>query len=72
MIDTNEPLNIQEAMYLVFFDFDSDDVNADGRGAVIDAVVSEVQTRNINTIRVGHTDTTGSQAYNNRLATSCR
>jgi OOP family OmpA-OmpF porin len=68
MIDTNEPLNVQEAMYLVFFDFDSDDVNADGE-SVLDAVANEVNSRNINTINVvGHTDTSGSTAYNARLA----
>jgi OOP family OmpA-OmpF porin len=68
MIDSNEPLNIQEAMYLVFFDFDGDKVNSDGR-AVIDAVTSEVQSRNIDSIRiVGHTDTSGSATYNARLA----
>ncbi len=68
MIDTNEPLNVQEAMYLVFFDFDSDDVNADG-ASVLDAVANEVNSRNINTINVvGHTDTSGSAAYNARLA----
>lgn len=68
MIDTNEPLNVQEAMYLVFFDFDSDDVNTDG-ASVLDAVANEVNSRNINTVRVvGHTDTSGSAAYNARLA----
>jgi OOP family OmpA-OmpF porin len=68
MINTNEPLNVQEAMYLVFFDFDSDDVNADGQ-SVLDAVANEVNSRNINTVRVvGHTDTSGSTIYNGRLA----
>lgn len=68
MIDSNEPLNVQEAMYLVFFDFDSSSVNADGAN-VVDAVVDEIRSRNIQTIRVvGHTDTSGSDAYNARLA----
>jgi len=76
MIDTNEPLNIQEAMYLVFFDFDKSNVNADAQ-QVVDTVVNEMMTRNIQTVRVvGHTDTSGSDAYNaalaNRRATSVR
>lgn len=68
MIDANEPLNVQEAMYLVFFDFDKSTIGAGGTN-VIDAVVNEVQNRNIQTIRVvGHTDTSGPQDYNDRLA----
>lgn len=68
MIDANEPLNVQEAMYLVFFDFDQSIIGQGGTN-VIDAVVNEIQTRNIQTVRiVGHTDTSGSQEYNNRLA----
>jgi OOP family OmpA-OmpF porin len=68
MIDANEPLNVQEAMYLVFFDFDSTRVG-DGGLNVLDTVVQEVQSRNIQTVRVvGHTDTSGSDAYNQRLA----
>lgn len=67
MIDGNEPLNVAEAMYLVFFDFDSKRIG-DGGANVLDAVVQEVQTRNLRTVRVvGHTDTSGSQAYNERL-----
>ena len=68
MIDGNEPLNIAEAMYLVFFDFDST-VVADGGLNVLDTVVQEIQSRNLQTVRiVGHTDTSGSDAYNARLA----
>lgn len=68
MIDGSEPLNVQEAMYLVFFDFDSRQIG-DGGLNVVDAVVQEIQSRNIRTVRiVGHTDTSGSQAYNEKLA----
>jgi len=68
MIDTSEPLNVQEALYLVFFDFDSSLVNQGGL-EVIDAVVAEVQSRQLNAIDiVGHTDTSGSQSYNEKLA----
>ena len=68
MIDTNEPLNVEEAVYLVFFDFDSSTVDQGGMN-VLDTVVNEVQTRNIEEITiVGHTDTSGSKSYNERLA----
>ncbi|PCH99513.1 MAG: cell envelope biogenesis protein OmpA [Alphaproteobacteria bacterium] len=68
MIDGNEPLNVAEAMYLVFFDFDSKRISNGGLN-VLDTVVQEVQSRNLQTIRVvGHTDTSGSAAYNARLA----
>jgi len=68
MIGGDEPLNIQEAMYLVFFDFDKSTVSSGG-AHVIDAVIDEVNARNIRSIHiVGHTDTMGSHAYNDRLA----
>lgn len=68
MLDSNEPLNIAEAMYLVFFDFDSSTVNAEGI-SVIESVVAEFQNGQINGINVvGHTDTSGSTAYNEKLA----
>lgn len=68
MIDSNEPLNISEAMYLVFFDFDSSSVNNEGMD-VVQTVVNEMQSRNIMGVDiVGHTDTSGSDAYNQRLA----
>lgn len=67
-LDSNEPLNIAEAMYLVFFDFDSSTLNAEGI-SVVDTVVNEMMSRNIDGINVvGHTDTSGSAAYNQRLA----
>jgi len=67
-LDSNEPLNIAEAMYLVFFDFDSSTLNAEGV-SVVESVVAEFQNGQINGIDVvGHTDTSGSAAYNNRLA----
>lgn len=68
MVDGNEPLNVQEAMYLVFFDFDKSTVG-EGGANVIDAVVNEINARNIRSVNiVGHTDTAGSKAYNERLA----
>lgn len=61
-------MDIREAMYLVFFDFDKSAVG-DGGQSVLDAVINEVSSRQINRIIItGHTDTSGSNAYNNRLA----
>lgn len=63
-----EVMDIREAMYLVFFDFDKSTIG-DGGESVLDAVITEVSSRPINTIIVtGHTDTSGSQSYNTRLA----
>lgn len=68
MLDSNEPLNIAEAMYLVFFDFDKSSVNAEGI-SVLEFVVAEFNNGQINGINVvGHTDTSGSAAYNAKLA----
>lgn len=67
-INTSEPLNVQDAMYLVFFDFDQSNINQ-GASSVVDTVVSEIRAQNIQSIRVvGHTDTSGSDAYNQRLS----
>jgi OOP family OmpA-OmpF porin len=64
-----EPMKPEDAMYLVFFDFDSSQVGAGGQN-VLDAVAQEAKSRSLNTIHVvGHTDSSGSREYNNRLAT---
>jgi OOP family OmpA-OmpF porin len=58
----------QDAMYLVFFDFDRHNINP-GAASVLDAVAAEVARRNISAIEiVGHTDSSGSNSYNERLA----
>jgi OOP family OmpA-OmpF porin len=60
-------LNVQEALYLVFFDFDKNTIGS-GAANVVDAIADEIRTRNLQTVRVvGHTDTSGSAAYNQRL-----
>jgi len=62
------PMQPEDAMYLVFFDFDSANVGAGGQN-VLDAVSQEAKARSLNVIRiVGHTDSSGSEEYNNRLA----
>jgi OOP family OmpA-OmpF porin len=61
-------MDIREAMYIVFFDFDKSNVNQGGQ-SVLDAVINEVSSRPVNGIVItGHTDTSGSRAYNERLA----
>lgn len=63
-----EVMDIREAMYLVFFDFDKSNIG-DGGQSVLDAVINEISSRPINRIVViGHTDTSGSNNYNMRLA----
>lgn len=63
-----EPMKPEDAMYLVFFDFDSHQVGAGGQN-VLDAVAQEAKSRNLSAVRiVGHTDSAGSQKYNERLA----
>ena len=62
------PMKVEEAMYLVFFDFDKSGVAASGE-SVLDAVGTEVKSRSLNAVNVvGHTDRAGSRTYNNRLA----
>ncbi|MBU0860201.1 MAG: OmpA family protein [Alphaproteobacteria bacterium] len=63
-----EPMRPEDAMYLVFFDFDAATVGAGGQ-SVLDAVAQEAKSRSLNMVRiVGHTDSSGSKAYNDRLA----
>lgn len=60
---------IEEAMFLVFFDFDKNKIATSGLD-VIDAVAAEIQGRSDITAVVitGHTDTFGPDAYNQRLS----
>jgi OOP family OmpA-OmpF porin len=63
-----EVMDIREAMYLVFFDFDKSNVG-DGGASVLEAVVTEISSRPISRVIItGHTDTSGSKQYNERLA----
>jgi OmpA-OmpF porin, OOP family len=63
-----EPMAIKEAMYLVFFDWDSAKVGSGGT-SVLDAVVKEINAREIKNIKIiGHTDRSGADAYNEKLA----
>lgn len=61
------PMKPQDAMYLVFFDFNSSKIGPGG-DSVVDAVAQEVKGRSLNTVKVvGHADTSGPKAYNNKL-----
>lgn len=67
-VDAGAPMMAENAMYLVFFNWDSSQL---GSGAlnVLDAVAEEVAKNPPASINVtGHTDTSGSTAYNERLA----
>lgn len=68
-VDPNAQMRAENAMYLVFFDFDKYDINT-GAAAVLDSVAQEVRNRQLNGINVvGHADKSGTNAYNMRLAT---
>lgn len=67
-VDPNAPMKPENAMYLVFFDFDQSTLDA-GAQSVLDSVAQEVKARSINAVNVvGHADTSGSKAYNRKLA----
>lgn len=67
-VDPSEPMKIENAKYIVFFDFNSSTLNA-GANAILDAAANEAKGRGLNSIDlVGHTDTSGSRTYNQRLS----
>lgn len=67
-VDANEPMAVENAMYLVFFNWDSSKLGSGGLN-VLDAVAEEVAKNPPSSINVvGHTDTSGSTVYNERLA----
>jgi OOP family OmpA-OmpF porin len=67
-IDPNAPMAAENAMYLVFFNWDKSDIGS-GAMNVLDAVADEVRKNPPQrVVVVGHTDTSGSPTYNQRLA----
>lgn len=67
-VDASKPMAAENAMYLVFFNWDKQDLGA-GALSVLDAVASEVKKNPPQAvIVVGHTDTSGPKTYNQRLA----
>lgn len=67
-VEEPAPMAPEEAMYLVFFNWDSKDLS-DGALKVLDAVATEVAKNTPSQISVsGHADTSGDAEYNKRLA----
>lgn len=67
-INPEEPMAAENAMYLIFFNWDSAEIGS-GALSIVDAVVDEINTTLPSNVSIiGHTDTSGSQAYNERLA----
>lgn len=67
-VDPNAPMAVENAMYLVFFDWDQS-VLGPGAQSVLDAVATEASKRSLNAITVvGHADTSGPKDYNRKLA----
>lgn len=67
-IEEPAPMVPEEAMYLVFFNWDSKTLSA-GAKNVLDAVAAEVAKNTPSQITVsGHADTSGADTYNKRLA----
>lgn len=67
-VDPSEPMAPEDAVYLVFFDWDSSALTV-GAGNVLDAVADEVRKNPPSQLTiVGHADTSGPKTYNQRLA----
>ncbi len=67
-INPEEPMAIQNAMYLIFFNWDSSKIG-DAAMNILNAVKDEAAKVSPDTISVvGHTDTSGPTDYNQRLA----
>jgi OmpA-OmpF porin, OOP family len=66
-IDASQPMAAENAMYLVFFNWDSSELGS-GAQSVLDAVAGEVSKNPPSSINVvGNADTSGSKQYNQRL-----
>lgn len=62
------PLKNEDALYLVFFDWDKSQIGEGGIN-VVDAAADAAKGRQYNTLRVvGHTDTSGPDGYNDNLS----
>lgn len=67
-VDPNAPMATENAMYLVFFDWDKSDIGP-GAQSVLDAVATEVSRRSLNAVNVvGHADSSGAEGYNDKLS----
>ena len=61
--------SVQQAMFIVFFDWDKHSLTG-GANDVLDAVAQEIKARGDvkGVVVVGHTDTSGSNGYNDKLS----
>ena len=67
-VDPAEPMKVENAKYIVFFDFDQSDLNA-GANSILDAAAAESKKRDLKAINlIGHTDASGSNSYNDKLS----
>jgi len=67
-VDPAEPMEVENAMYLVFFNWDSSKVDA-GAASVLDAVAREITSNPPSMVNIiGHADTSGPRDYNQRLS----
>ncbi len=67
-VNPAEPMLVENAKYIVFFDFDESTLNS-GANSILDSAANEAQGRSLIAIDlVGHTDTSGSRDYNQRLS----
>ncbi len=67
-IDAAAPMEAKNAMYLIFFDWDSGKLG-EAANNVLNAVSSEISSNPPSAVNVtGHADTSGPRAYNKRLA----
>lgn len=65
--DTSHPMKAEDAMYLVFFDFNKSSIGPGGQ-SVVDTVAQEIKGRSLTSVNiVGNTDTMGTEQYNQRL-----
>lgn len=64
-----EPVPVEQAMFIVFFDWDKYNITA-GANDVLDAVAQEIKNRkDVHQLNiVGHTDSSGSEKYNDKLS----
>ena len=64
-----EAVPLEQAMFIVFFDWDKFNISA-GANDVLDAVAQEIKGRQDvhGVVIVGHTDSSGSETYNDKLS----
>ncbi len=66
---TGVPVPVEQAMFIVFFDWDKHNISA-GANDVLDAVAQEIKNRkDVHGLTVvGHTDSSGTTKYNDKLS----